>query len=71
MWKRLQHLWKAWGDLVHLEFLDDRLLADMGVERDELRQRVLGSEMPPSQTHPAPAVRTEHCCEAKAARSAH
>ncbi len=30
MWKQFRNWWKARGDLVHLEALDDRLLADMG-----------------------------------------
>jgi hypothetical protein len=42
MWKRLRDWWRAEGDLVHLQGLDDRILADMGVERDGLRQRVMG-----------------------------
>jgi hypothetical protein len=42
MWKYLRDRWRAWGDLVHLERLDDRHLADMGIEREALRNRVMG-----------------------------
>lgn len=52
MWKRLQHRWNAIGDLVRLRGLDDRLLADMGLEREGLSDRVLARET----DHAAPAL---------------
>jgi Domain of unknown function (DUF1127) len=42
MWKHLRDWWRAWGDLVHLDRLDDRLLADMGIEREAIQNRVMG-----------------------------
>jgi Domain of unknown function (DUF1127) len=44
MWKRLQTWWKATGDLVQLRGLDDRLLADMGLAREDLAARVLAQD---------------------------
>jgi hypothetical protein len=48
MWKRLKLWWRAVGDLAQMQGLSDRLLADMGLERDGLRQRVLGREPEPT-----------------------
>lgn len=57
MWKRLQAWWRAEGDLAQLQGLGDRLLTDMGLDRDDLRARVHG------RTDPAPAPRPErHGC---------
>lgn len=42
MWKRVQEWWRAEGDLAQLSGLDDRLLADMALERGGLRARVRG-----------------------------
>jgi uncharacterized protein YjiS (DUF1127 family) len=48
MWKRLQ----VWLDrdlaVQRLAALDDRLLADMGLERENVRQRVMGRTSLPS-----------------------
>lgn len=42
MWRALLYWWRAGGDLVQLQGVDDRLLADMGLSRDELPDRVMG-----------------------------
>lgn len=42
MWKRLRDWWSAAGDAHRLLQLDDRLLADIGLERAGLRKRVMG-----------------------------
>ncbi len=42
MWKLLKRRWATEGTLVQLQRLDDRLLADMGLPRDDLRDRVQG-----------------------------
>lgn len=49
MWTRIKHWWQAEGDLAQLQGVSDRLLADMGLERDGLRARVLGAA-PVSET---------------------
>lgn len=41
MWNRITHWWKAQGDLAKLHGVSDRMLADMGLEREDLRDRVL------------------------------
>lgn len=41
MWNRIKGWWAAEGALVGLQGLSDRMLADMGLERDALRDRVL------------------------------
>lgn len=52
MWNRIKQWWQAEGALVGLQGVSDRMLADMGLEREGLRDRVLGvkTEAPP----PAP-----------------
>jgi uncharacterized protein YjiS (DUF1127 family) len=42
MWTLLKRWWVTEGAVVHLSELDDRLLADMGLEREGLRERVRG-----------------------------
>lgn len=42
MWTQLKFWWRAEGDLVRLQGLGDRLLADMGLERGNLRDLVHG-----------------------------
>jgi hypothetical protein len=44
MWNRIKHWWKAEGELVQLQGVSDRMLTDMGLEREGLRDRVLGHE---------------------------
>ena len=57
MWKQLKLWWQAQGDLAQMQGLSDRLLADMGLEREELRQRVLGREpKPTAQGLPQPSA---------------
>lgn len=43
MFKKLKRWWQAEGDLVRLRGVDDRLLADMGLKRDALRDHVHGT----------------------------
>jgi hypothetical protein len=52
MWKRLRRWWKAGTDLVHLQGLDARLLADMGLDHDTLRPRVMARTPPPDSADP-------------------
>jgi uncharacterized protein YjiS (DUF1127 family) len=47
MWNRIKHWWAAEGALVGLQGVSDRMLADMGLEREGLRDRVLGHEVEP------------------------
>lgn len=47
MWKQLKTWWRAEGDLAALHGLGDRLLEDMGLEREGLRDRVHGRSEPP------------------------
>jgi|GEM_PF-4444177 len=42
MLERIRAWWAAEGALVELRGLSDRMLADMGLEREGLRERVLG-----------------------------
>jgi hypothetical protein len=42
MWNRIKHWWLAEGALVGLQGVSDRMLDDMGLERDGLRARVMG-----------------------------
>ncbi len=46
MWSRLKLWWRAEGDLVQLRGLDPRLLADMGLKREDLRDAVHGRQDP-------------------------
>jgi uncharacterized protein YjiS (DUF1127 family) len=43
MWKRLKAWWQADLDLQRLRGLDDRLLADIGMERAEMKALVFGT----------------------------
>lgn len=57
MWTRLKSWWRAEGDLVRLRGMGDRLLADMGLERESLDDLVHGrvqpTPMPPDRIlHP-------------------
>jgi hypothetical protein len=47
MWNRIKRWWAAEGALVGLQGVSDRMLADMGLEREGLRDRVLGHEVEP------------------------
>lgn len=44
MWKQIRTWWAAEGAWAGLRGASDRTLADMGLERDGLRDRVLGRE---------------------------
>jgi hypothetical protein len=44
MLKWIKSWWDMEGTLTGLQRLDDRLLADMGLERESLRARVQGSD---------------------------
>ena len=46
MWSKLKKWWATEGEMVQLRGLDDRLLADMGLEREGLRDRVQGVTQP-------------------------
>lgn len=51
MWKRIREWWAAEGALVGLQGLSDRMLADMGLERQTLRERVMpGAGTPAART---------------------
>lgn len=43
MWKKLKVWWRSEGALVQLTGLSDRLLTDMGLDREDLRNRVYGA----------------------------
>jgi hypothetical protein len=68
MWNRIKHWWRAEGALVHLQGISDRQLADMGLEREGLRQRVL--EFRTEAPAPAPAFRRASWRATKACQSA-
>ena len=42
MLKRIIGKWRARAEALNLERLDDRLLADIGLRRDEIHARVVG-----------------------------
>lgn len=62
MWKHLKDWWKTEGAMVQLQGLDDRLLADMGLDREGLRERVRGeAEKPGVGSAPFGAAVCEGC----------
>lgn len=63
MWKQLKHWWQAEGDLAQMQGLSDRLLADMGLDREALRDQVHG------RTDPVPTVRESYRHPLRAART--
>ncbi|MDP3196051.1 hypothetical protein [Tabrizicola sp.] len=42
MWNRVKRWWAAEGALVGLQGMNDRMLQDMGLEREGLRALVMG-----------------------------
>jgi hypothetical protein len=52
MWKRLMSWLERDLAVQHLENLEDRMLADIGVTRDDLREQVMGTapEAPKAKT---------------------
>jgi uncharacterized protein YjiS (DUF1127 family) len=62
MWDWLIDWWATDLDLQRLRALDDRLLADMGLDRDDLHSRVTAASTPqattvaPPQEHEAPGA---------------
>jgi hypothetical protein len=44
MWNRIRKWWKAEGDWAQLQGASDRMLDDMGLKPEGLRDRVLGRE---------------------------
>jgi uncharacterized protein YjiS (DUF1127 family) len=61
MWNWIRTWWAAEGAIVRLQALDDRLLADMGLERESVERRVSGRDVPgggaPRQVARAPRAR--------------
>lgn len=59
MWNRIKRWWDAEGAMVGLQGMSDRMLADMGLEREGLRARVIGDgdadPWPESCLCPSPA----------------
>lgn len=47
MWKRIKHWWQAEGDLAQLQGVSNRMLEDMGLDREELRASVMGEATAP------------------------
>lgn len=63
MWKRLIAWWQADLDLQRLRGLDDRLLADIGIERTAMKALVFGTGargLLPCLTARQPDVAAEH-----------
>jgi uncharacterized protein YjiS (DUF1127 family) len=60
MWIKLKKWWAIEGEMVRLSGLDNRLLADMGLERGQLRDRVQGVT---TRTSPAPNRHRVAACE--------
>lgn len=56
MWNRIKQWWQAEGALVGLQGASDRMLEDMGLEREGLRDRVLGRKADPVALAPAPCA---------------
>lgn len=56
MWNRIKDWWHAEGALVGLQGVSDRMLADMGLERETLRERVLGHVTEPAASVPCACV---------------
>lgn len=48
MWKHIKRWWAAEGALVELQGVTDRMLEDMGLDRETLRARVLAQHDPVS-----------------------
>lgn len=50
MWNRIKHWWAAEGELAKLQVVSDRMLLDMGLDRETLRARVMadGDVTPPT-----------------------
>ncbi|MFM7446439.1 MAG: DUF1127 domain-containing protein [Tabrizicola sp.] len=42
MWKRIKRWWDAEGAMMELQGVSDRMLADMGLDRETLRAQVQG-----------------------------
>jgi hypothetical protein len=52
MWTRIKRWWAAEGALVGLQGMSDRMLEDMGLDREGLAERVRGGEDPKPDTRP-------------------
>ena len=59
MWDRIKQWWAAEGALVGLQGVSDRMLADMGLQREDLRERVLAPGPKDRQTVAAPGSATQ------------
>lgn len=62
MWNRIKRWWAAEGALVSLQGVSDRTLADMGLDREGLRERVMGQAVAATQDGlPPPALLVTPC----------
>lgn len=49
MWNRIKQWWQAEGALVGLQYASNRMLEDMGLERETLRAQVMGHSTPETE----------------------
>lgn len=61
MWNRIKTWWAAEGALVGLQGASDRMLADMGLDREDLRKRVMASPARPGPEAPVGPVVAVPC----------
>jgi uncharacterized protein YjiS (DUF1127 family) len=56
MWTRIKRWWAVEGAMVSLQGMSDRQLADMGLQREGLRDRVVGMQPDRKSETPAPGA---------------